>query len=74
MKHKHLTYDDCLMIQQGLENRESLHQIAKRLHKSDSTISREIVRNRYQVKSNFLQSNRTLHLCKSLRYGQSVQH
>lgn len=56
MKHKHLTYDDRLTIQQGLENNESLHQIAKRLHKSDSTISREIVRNRYQVKSS---SNQT---------------
>lgn len=51
MKHKHLTYEDRLIIQQELENSTSLHKIAQRLHKSDSTISREIIRNRYQVKT-----------------------
>lgn len=51
MKHKHLTYDDRLIIQQELENNYSLHKIAQRLHKSDSTIAREIIRNRYQVKT-----------------------
>ena len=51
MKHKHLTYDDRLIIQQELENSTSLHKIAQRLHKSDSTISHEIIRNRYQVKA-----------------------
>ena len=51
MKHKHLTYEDRLIIQQELENSTSLHKIAQRLHKSDSTISREIFRNRYQVKT-----------------------
>ena len=40
MKHKHLTYDDRLIIQQELENNYSLHKIAQRLHKSDSTIAR----------------------------------
>ena len=45
MKHKHLTYDDRLIIQQELENNYSLHKIAQRLHKSDSTIAREIIRN-----------------------------
>ena len=51
MIHKHLTYDDRLIIQQELENNYSLHKIAQRLHKSDSTIAREIIRNRYQVKT-----------------------
>ena len=51
MKHKHLTYEDRLIIQRELENSTSLHNIAPRLHKSDSTISREIVRDRYQVKT-----------------------
>lgn len=51
MKHKHLTYEDRLIIQQELENSTSLHKIAQRLRKSDSTISREIIRNRYQVKA-----------------------
>ena len=46
MKHKHLTYEDRLIIQQELENSTSLHKIAQRLRKSDSTISREIIRNR----------------------------
>ena len=41
MKHKHLTYDDRLIIQQELENNYSLHKIAQRLHKSDSTIARD---------------------------------
>ncbi|WP_294760753.1 IS30 family transposase [uncultured Gemmiger sp.] len=51
MKHKHLAYEDRLVIQQELENSTSLHKIAQRLCKSDSTISREIIRNRYQVKT-----------------------
>lgn len=51
MKHKHLAYEDRLIIQQELENSTFLHKIAQRLHKSDSTISREIIRNRYQVKT-----------------------
>lgn len=51
MKHKHLTYEDRLIIQQELENSTSLHKIAQRLRKSDPTISREIIRNRYQVKA-----------------------
>ena len=51
MKHKHLTYEDRLIIQQELENSTSLHKTAQRLRKSDSTISREIIRNRYQVKA-----------------------
>lgn len=46
MKHKHLTYEDRLIIQQELENSTSLHKIAQRLRKSDPTISREIIRNR----------------------------
>lgn len=52
MKRKQLTYEDRLFIQQQLESNLSLHRIAAALHKSDSTISREIIRNRYPVKKN----------------------
>lgn len=47
MKHKHLTYDDRLIIQQELENNYSLHKIAQRLHKSDSTIWGDLVSTTY---------------------------
>ena len=46
-----LTYEDRLIIQQKLENGTSLHKIAQRLHKSDSTISRETIRKHNQVKT-----------------------
>lgn len=71
MKHKHLTYEDRLIIQQELENSTSLHKIAQRLRKSDSTISREIIRNRYQVKASA--SHRALCPRKPLRNGKPVQ-
>ena len=71
MKHKHLTYDDRLIIQQELENNYSLHKIAQRLHKSDSTIAREIIRNRYQVKTS-AQPHRTLRPRECLRNGKPV--
>ena len=61
MKHKHLTYDDRLIIQQELENNYSLHKIAQRLHKSDSTIAREII-----------QPHRTLRPRECLRNGKPV--
>ena len=42
--YKKLTIDDRMIIQAGLANHESLTQIAKRLHKNKSTISKEISR------------------------------
>lgn len=69
MKHKHLTYDDRLIIQQELENNYSLHKIAQRLHKSDSTIAREIIRNRCQDQR---QPHRTLRPRECLRNGKPV--
>jgi IS30 family transposase len=43
--YKKLTIDDRMIIQAGLANHESLTQIAKRLHKNKSTVSKEISRN-----------------------------
>lgn len=70
MKHKHLTYDDRLIIQQELENNYSLHKIAQRLHKSDSTIAREIIRNRSSQDQR--QPHRTLRPRECLRNGKPV--
>ena len=61
MKHKHLTYDDRLIIQQELENNYSLHKIAQRLHKSDSTIAQDQ-----------RQPHRTLRPRECLRNGKPV--
>ncbi len=48
MKNKHLTLENRITIQMMLDEKKSIHAIAKALGKPDSTISREIIRNRYQ--------------------------
>ena len=42
----HLTYEDRINIEEGLNNNKSINQIAKELNKSHSTILREIDRNK----------------------------
>lgn len=41
-KHKHLTLDDRIRIQQGLEARESFKSISRELGKDPTTISKEV--------------------------------
>lgn len=48
-KNKHLTLDNRIFIEKNLDEGKSIHQIAVALGKSDSSISREIQRNRYKM-------------------------
>ncbi|MBE5847234.1 MAG: IS30 family transposase [Lachnospiraceae bacterium] len=63
MKNKHLSLNDRVTIQMMLDKKYSIHAIAKRLGKSDSTISREIIRNRYQK----AETPHTYHPCSKIR-------
>lgn len=47
--HKHLTFDDRISIELMIEKGNNFSQIAKRLDKSSSTISKEIRRHRFLV-------------------------
>lgn len=49
MKNKHFTFDERVFIQECLDQAISIHRIAKQLKKADSSISREIQRNRYRI-------------------------
>lgn len=49
MKHKNLTFEERVIIEEYLNNQESVHHIALRLNRSDSSIVREIKRNRYLI-------------------------
>ena len=51
MSHKHLTYDDRLAIQAGLQQGLKVAQIAKKIGKNRSTVSREIKAHRRLVKT-----------------------
>lgn len=46
MKHKHLSLDDRKAIQEGIENGLSKTEIARRIFKDPSTISKEIIKHR----------------------------
>lgn len=48
-KSKHLTLDDRIYIESSLNSSIPIHQIAKTLGKQDSSIVREILRNRYKI-------------------------
>ena len=47
MKNKHLTFEERIVIEEQLNKGVSVHKIAKRLDRSDSSVVREIKRNRY---------------------------
>lgn len=46
-KNRHLTIDDRLMIEKGLDRKESFASIARSIGVSASTVSREVLRNRH---------------------------
>lgn len=46
MKHKHLTLEDRKSIQEGIENGLSKTEIARRIFKDPTTVSKEILRHR----------------------------
>ena len=47
MKNKHLTFEERCIIEEYLNKGESVHKIAQKLERPDSSIVREILRNRY---------------------------
>ena len=52
-KYSHLSYDERVSIEDGLNNNLSISQIATDLKRSHSTILREIDRNKVYSKSNY---------------------
>ena len=50
MKNKHLSFDDRLEIERGLKDNLSFKQIAKKINKDCTTISKEI-KNHIQFKN-----------------------
>ena len=59
MSKKHLTFDDRLAIQAGLQQGLKIAQIAKRIGKDRSTVGREIKAHRRLVASS--KGNRCVH-------------
>ena len=47
-KYKHITLEDRLAIQKGINSNKSCKEIAEYIGKSESTIRREILNNRYR--------------------------
>ncbi|WP_075034509.1 helix-turn-helix domain-containing protein [[Clostridium] aminophilum] len=60
MKNKHLTFDERYAIQTGLNDGKSIHKIAVELDRVDSSIRREINRNRHRVSDR----KYTVHPCR----------
>ena len=52
MKSKHLSFDDRLNIEKGLKEGRSFREIASRIDKSLSTVSREVKLHRYPKERN----------------------
>lgn len=51
--HKHLTIEDRLAIENGINSNKSCKEISNYLNRNESTIRREIINNRYRVSPNF---------------------
>ena len=64
MKSKHLCFDDRLIIEKGLKEGCSFREIASRIDKSPSTISREIKSHRYLKERNLFNNP---NICKHRR-------
>ncbi len=56
MKSKHLCFDDRLTIEKGLKEGCSFNEIASRIEKSVSTVSREVKLHRYRKERNMFNS------------------
>ncbi|MGN0321359.1 MAG: IS30 family transposase [Lachnospira sp.] len=69
-KNKHLNLDDRIYIEKSLDNGTSIHQIALHLGKSDSSIAREIQRNRYRMPA----KRDELYYCRYRFANCSVMH
>lgn len=53
MKNKHITFEERIIIEELLNKSISVHQIALKLNRPDSSIVREIKRNRYMTSNEF---------------------
>ena len=65
MNHTHLTYDDRLAIQAGLQQGLKVAQIAKNIGKDRSTVGREIKAHRRLVSTS--KGNNCIHHCTCTR-------
>ena len=71
MKNKHFTFDERYAIQTGLDAGKSIHKIAVEIDRVDSSVRREISRNRYRVSDrkytvhpcHFRNSCERMHMC-----------
>lgn len=69
-KKKHLTLDDRIVIEERLKERVPLHRIAKELEKADTSIAREIMRNRYPI----VEKQEKIYYCKHYFGRCTVMH
>ena len=60
--YSHLSYDERVSIEDGLNNNESISKIAKDLNRSHSTILREIDRNKVYSKSTYGNPSKKIYL------------
>ena len=60
--YSHLSYDERVSIEDGLNNNLSISKIAKDLKRNHSTILREIDRNKVYSKSNYGNPNKSIYL------------
>ena len=60
--YSHLSYEERVCIEDGLNNNKSVNQIAKELNRSHSTLLREIDRNKIYTKSNYGNPSKTIYL------------
>lgn len=78
--HKHLTLEDRLIIENGINSNKSCKEIASYINKSESTIRREIINNRHLVTPNLFNnttprtcscSNLFPYVCNNCKRGRS---
>ena len=69
MNHKHLTYDDRLAIQAGLQQGLKVAQIAKNIGKDRSTVGREIKAHRRLVSTS--KGNNCIHHCTCMFFAST---
>ena len=75
-KGKHLDLEDCLIIEEGLENALSARALSRRLHVSTSTVTREIKANRcvkVPKRKNMKPSTRCIHYNECQKSGSACE-